>query len=454
VSDHSEPPRASVVQPSRPGSPFRLSLEQQRKRAKELLHGLRMGEADAALRFRRHHPRGDAGYNANGTDSLAHLSEAQLVIARELGLPSWPALKSHIVAMRKARDSIRRDAEAVDADVETLHIRCGSDLRSSLENARFAGAFLEYSDPLCQGPVVQDEGWLERRAEFLVHAFGPSTGRDATHIADDLHRAENALQSAAERYQRVVLWFEHDTYDQLVLARCLAQFAETPPRRLELISVDRFPGATRFIGLGQLPPEALRLLWEERQPVTQRQASAGGLVWEMLRSPDPTRLARAVRGGIPELPHLARALRRHCQELPWSDDGLSLTERLVLQVLAERPRTVGQTFAELMLSREPLPWLGDLMFLFIVESMKRAAEPVFTGAFDGDDRRWVREQLTITALGRAVLAGEVDWLSLFPPERWLGGVHIGSGRPCWRWDDRAGDVHLSGGEIAGGERGG
>lgn len=234
-----------------------------------------------------------------------------------------------------------------------------------------------------------------------------------------------------------MLWFEHDTYDQLVLARCLAQFAETPPRRLELISVDRFPGSTRFIGLGQLPPEALRLLWTRPQPVSRRQVSAGASVWGMLRSPDPTPLADTARSGISELPHLAKALRRHCQELPWLGDGVSLTERLVLQLLAERPTTVGEAHRDLMLAREPLPWLGDLMLLFIVESMKRAAEPVFTGSFDGDDRRWPQERLTITALGRAVLAGKVDWLSLSPPDRWLGGVHMQAARPCWRWDDQA-----------------
>jgi len=442
VSDHSEPTRAPAVHSSRSRSPFRLNLEQQRKRAKELLQALRTGEADAQRRFRRYHPRAEGVSEPNVTGSLAHLTEAQLVIARELGLPSWPALKAHIRATRKARDSILHDAAAPDAGAKTLHIRCGSDLRSSLENAGFVGAFLEYADPLCQGPVVHDQAWLAQRADFLAQAYGPRTGRDVTQIADDLHRAESALQSAAERYQRVVLWFEHDTYDQLVLARCLAQFADTPPRRLELISVDRFPGSTRFIGLGQLPPEALRLLWTQRRPVSPQQASAGRSVWQMLRSPDPTPLARAARNGIPELPHLAKALRRHCQELPWLDDGLSLTERLVLQLLAERPRTVGQAYAELMLSCEPLPWLGDLMFLFIVESMKRSAEPVFTSAFDGDDRHWPRERLTITALGHAVLARKVDWLSLAPPDRWLGGVHIRN-QHCWRWDDQTGNTHLT-----------
>ncbi len=183
--------------------PEQARAPQQRKRAKELLQGLRAGDTDALLRFRQYHPRGQGISDGNVTDGLAHLSEAQLVIARELGLPSWTELKTHVLAMRRARDSISHDTEAPDADAETLHIRCGSDLRSALANAGFSGTFLEYSDPLCQGPVVQDEAWLARRAEFLTQAYGIVTGRSAERIAGDLQRAESALQAAATRYERV-----------------------------------------------------------------------------------------------------------------------------------------------------------------------------------------------------------------------------------------------------------
>jgi len=434
VTDHSEHARVRAVASRRPPSPFRLSLEQQKKRAKELLHGLRAGAADARSRFRRHHPEGQSISEGAASDRLAHLSEAQLVIARELGLPSWARLKAHIAAMQQARERIDGGTDAADRDRPTLHIRCGSDIGPVLKEAGFGGDFLEYSDPFCQGPVVKDADWLARRAAFLTRAYELTVGRGGEQITFNLETAEARLQSAARDYERVVLWLEHDSYDQLVLARCLAQFAEMPVRRLELISVDRFPGSVRFVGLGQLPPEALSLLWRERRPLSQRQVLAGGVIWDLLRAPDPTALAQAANVELDGLPHLPRAIRRHCEELPWVRDGLSLTERLVLELIAERPRTVGEVFRDLTLEREPLPWLGDTMLWFVVESMKRVREPVFTGAFADGDRRWAREWLTITEVGRAVLAGAVDWLSLAPPERWLGGVQIQPAAPCWRWD--------------------
>jgi hypothetical protein len=310
VTDRTQRARTHAVPPSRSASPFRLNLEQQRKRAKELLQGLRTGEADARSRFRRHHPHGPGISDARVVDRLTRLSEAQLVIARELGLPSWARLKAHIAAMQQARDRISSSTDAADDDCPTLHIRCGSDLGPALEEAGFRGAFLEYSDPLCQGPVMKDAAWLARRAAFLAHAYGASVGRGLEQITHDLETAEARLRSAARDYERVVLWFEHDSYDQLVLTRCLAQFAETPVRRLELISVDRFPGSVRFIGLGQLPPEALRLLWRERRPLSERQVVAGKSIWELLRSADPTRLATAANMEIDGLPHLSRAIRR------------------------------------------------------------------------------------------------------------------------------------------------
>ena len=366
-----------------------------------------------------------------------HLSEAQLVIARELRLPSWPKLKAHIEAMQRARDRIAGGAAAPDGDANTLHIRCGSDLMIPLKAAGFCGAFLEYSDALCQGPVIDGDAWLEPRATFLAEAYGAQTGQSVEQAGSKLRQAEHRLTAAAGQYERVVIWVEHDSFDQLVLARCLAQFADAPPRRLDLISVERYPGDARFIGLGQLPPEALRLLWDERQPVSAQQRQIGRDVWAMLRNSDPKPLAEAARSGLPELPHMARAIRRHCQELPWLQDGLSLTERLVMQLLSEGPKTAGEVFSALMRDREPLPWLGDIMLLFILDSMKAVRAPVFNGAFDTEPQRWPHERLTITDLGRAVLAGEVDWLSLSPPDRWLGGVCIRPAFPCWRWDERA-----------------
>jgi hypothetical protein len=92
------------------------SLEFDRKQAKALLDALHRGDADAALRFRAHHPR----FGPLGTGRGAALHDAQLVIAREYGFASWPHWKQFVEA--RELDTSARAAELVRA-------ACSGDMR-------------------------------------------------------------------------------------------------------------------------------------------------------------------------------------------------------------------------------------------------------------------------------------------------------------------------------------
>jgi len=65
-----------------------------------------------------------------------------------------------------------------DGDLRTLHIRCGSDIRNGLRRAGFGGAFLEFSDPYCLGPVRNSGSLLAERAAFLAAAMQASAPPD------------------------------------------------------------------------------------------------------------------------------------------------------------------------------------------------------------------------------------------------------------------------------------
>lgn len=87
--------------------PERPDLAQLRRRAKELRDAARRGDAEAAQRFARHH--------ASAPPGAVSLAAAQLVIARELGFPSWPRLKA---AIDTRATSARVAAAFVTASVE------------------------------------------------------------------------------------------------------------------------------------------------------------------------------------------------------------------------------------------------------------------------------------------------------------------------------------------------
>jgi hypothetical protein len=65
--------------------PEQPNLSQYKKQAKELVKALNAGDADARARVAAHHPR----LSAAGLTAVA-LADAQLVIAREHGIESWP----------------------------------------------------------------------------------------------------------------------------------------------------------------------------------------------------------------------------------------------------------------------------------------------------------------------------------------------------------------------------
>lgn len=325
-----------------------------------------------------------------------------------------------------------------DDDQPTLHIRCGSDLRVPLQTAGFAGDFLEYADPICQGPVPRsDEELLTTRAEFINRAYEADTPEGYEETLELLQTWEASLHHAASRYDRVVLWFEHDSFDQLLLCRVLAHFrAAGVPKQLELVSTDHYPGLKRFIGLGQLNSAALQSLWHKRTVITPEQLQLGSCCWQALREPQPTELAALMKApGSSALPYLAGALRRHLQELPASGNGLGLTEQLVLEQLRVDSNTVGQLFRDLTMQLDPRPWLGDLMFWYIIESLLKAPNAPITVTADTHHASWPHKQIRLTETGLALLNEELDWMLCHPPTRWLGGIRLGDHQPDWRWNE-------------------
>ena len=438
----------------RPPSAFRLNLEQQKNRAKDLLRAAKAADPEALARFAAVR-RDTVGQNWPETlPAAVKLADAQYVIASELRFASWAKLKAHIESMERQRAAIGERRPAPDGELKTLHIRCGHDIQQPLVDAGFVGDFLVHTIPYCLVPVTLGPDRYELIARWLVKAFPEANGGLVyERELEGLQLGEQRLHRTAEDYERVVIWMELDSWDQLILARLLAHYANAKrPRVLELIAVDEFPGAARFIGLGQLPPEALRLLWPTRKPVTSAQLALGNEVWNALASSDPRELTAIARSGTPALPIMAPALHRHLRELPAVKNGLSLTQHLILQIVSEgstaKPMRVWGDVYPLFQKRDPIPWMPDLAFRNLIDDMLSVSDPVLTftripelpGRISVEAPGRFLQLLMITELGRAVLRGERDWLSLGPPSRWVGGVHVQPGAASWRWDEAVRDA--------------
>ena len=402
----------------------------------EYLHVARSGPASAALRTR-------AAAKIDEIDArIARLRRMRDELARIVGC----ACDSLDHCTCGAAYLARRGREA-PVRPSPLHVTNGDSAGNTLRQTELGGAVLPWQDVLHEGPVPAGprRGLLQARAAFLS-ACGWGSSRS---ILASLEDRDRQLVQALKDGQQVVLWFEHDLYDQLQLVDALALAAGTAraagaASAPELVVVGSFPGRPDFRGLGELTADELETLWPARMPAGQDTLAAAVSVWAALRQPDPSVLAAAARADHPGLPFLAPALLRLLEELPAPGDGLSGTERRALQAVASGAATPAAAFlAEQDL--ETAPFLGDAWFFRALASLgtgpgrlveTQAGDPLPPPPPLGDARTFARLPLRLTGPGERVLDRREDRVALLGLDRWLGGTHL-TPAVAWRWDPAA-----------------
>jgi Domain of unknown function (DUF1835) len=285
----------------------------------------------------------------------------------------------------------------------TLHVTNGESAGSTLRRTGLDGSVLAWNDVLHEGPIppVPPDELREVRARFISDA-GWGSLRE---VSDDLAQRDRLFADA----DHVVLWFEHDLYDQLQLLQVLDRVRES--QQVDLIVVGLF--------LGSLAADQLAALWPARRRATPAQLALAREAWAAVRASTPLPVMELLRRDTSALPFLGDALRRLLEELPDTRSGLSRTERQVLELLAAQPRSPEQLFLASQ-ELEEAPFYGDTWFYRCVAGLGTLiARP---GA-----------ELVLTDDGRRVLAGDADRIELLGIDRWLGGVHLRTD-DHWRWD--------------------
>ena len=315
-----------------------------------------------------------------------------------------------------------------------LHVTNGDSAVHSLRGAGFDEAVLPWRDVLHDGPVPRgtDDALREVRARFLAERGWTSL---------DVARADLALRdrtlhdAIADRDGEVVLWFEHDLYDQLQLAQVLDLIARHPNRvaRIRAVHADDY--------LGAADPDRLRSWHAMAHDLTEAELEAGRAAWDSFRAPDPRPLdvlACTTRTGA--LPHMRDALQRLIEELPGRDDGLARSERQALAAIADGAHTGSDAFAAVQ-ARESAIYLGDASFAWYLERLATCSRPLLdcrrhgvNDGMHGQPLQLARWSLALTSDGERVLARDADHVQLNGVARWLGGTLLDRHSP-WRWAD-------------------
>lgn len=317
-----------------------------------------------------------------------------------------------------------------------LHLRCGDDILDKLRTAGLPGDVARWCDPLCEGPIRPwpDEG--ARRAERSAW-IAARLGIDPAEALRTFESEDMAL-AAAGRHDEVVLWFEADLFDQMIMLFLLDRLADLAPSHTSLICIGSFPDLPDFIGLGNLSAEQLATLFPARVPVTAAQFALARTAWEVLQSGDPEQMWTLAGSGTPELQFLGDAIRRHLADLPSTRTGLSLTESFVLMVFASGAETPGQAFPAVQ-RFESRPWMGDLTFAAVVRQLASGPVPLLrsVGKLPRFGPEFMRARFEVTDHARAVLEGREDWVRLSGASRWQGSILVEAPEPLWRWDERS-----------------
>lgn len=331
-----------------------------------------------------------------------------------------------------------------------LHVTNGDSAAQGIGASGLGGDVLPWRDVLHEGPVpaAEDAAALrETRARFIAAAgWGSYPAVLADMAARDAVLARHIAQGGDD--DQIVLWFEHDLYDQLQLIQVLDRLADHPDAaaRTTLIAIGEHPEVTPFYGLGQLRPDQLAALFPARQPLSAAQLALGRAAWDAFRSPDPSAIERLLAGETAPLPFLRGALVRHLEELPSVEDGLGRTERQIVEMLAAGVDTPKALFTA-SYQREDQPFLGDTTFFARLAALAEAPHPALAQAGGqplarmpqgAPDPAFTGQRLVPTETGRELLAGRADWVRLNGLDRWYGGAHLTGPAPAWRWSRAAG----------------
>lgn len=297
-----------------------------------------------------------------------------------------------------------------------LHVTNGTSV--SLDRSGLGGEILVWRDVLHEGPVPEglDLDDLTRLRGKFLDSIWPG-------------KADSAIESLAGRdatlgrfagHDEVTLWFEHDLFDQLQLIQILDWFRarQSGANRLSLICIDDY--------LGHLTGEQLAELWPARHAVTVEEMNLAAVAWSAFRAPDPSAIEEVMRQDTSALPFLAGALRRHLQQFPSVENGLSRTERQIMELVEAGVHRLPELFCADR-QREERIFMGDDTFERHVRGLGECRHPLLI-----DEHGYY----TLTPTGRDVLATYVDHVRLNGINRWLGGVHLEGNEARWRWDER------------------
>ncbi len=316
---------------------------------------------------------------------------------------------------------------------KVLIITNGDSAAAILQKVYSDCAVLPWRDVLHEGPVpfTEDLSSLSLlRAEYLSNEYS----LDLNQTIGDFKERDEILQRY-KKIDRIVLWFEHDLYDQLQLIQILDYFATVPlcGTLVHLVQADDF--------LGEQTIETIRQFIKLEKAATADQLSLAQKSWSAFRESGPETWAKLLRIDTTALPFLKAAVQRMLEELPSCSTGISRTQSQILDLVSRGISDVKILFAQSQMLEEAA-FMGDWSFFNQVSRLIKSSIPLINvlnraGRIKEQSNvnplSLLESEFELTKFGQAVLSGAVDNASKNNVDYWWGGTRIHRGN-LWRWN--------------------
>jgi len=303
--------------------------------------------------------------------------------------------------------------------LKVLNIVNGEVTIEIMKEAYINGDFLPWSDFLHEGPVphgLSIDKLSKIRANFIYQQ-----GFDSLKIIEKEFQERNSVLKNYHKYQKIILWFEHDLYDQLQLLQILSWFHSnnTENIKLSLISTDRY--------LGDSSLDEIRELLGSEENITKSHLDLAQKAWSAFTKPNPIDWFKLLKEDTSLLPFLKNAIVRMLEEYPSRRNGLSRSEHQALFIISKGKENPNKIFQDCQ-NYEKQKFMGDIIFWKILDSF--IENELIHSKKNG-------QLLKITKLGQQVLKGEIHYLHIKPIDKWVGGTKLTNDNVwCWNIKER------------------
>jgi hypothetical protein len=291
---------------------------------------------------------------------------------------------------------------------------------------------------LVQGPPRPDAELAAFLAKRTIQERGPHWLDYASPAAISALGDNNlGLLEVCAHCEVVELWIESEPNAQLVLIWLLDYFRShaNAVTNLVLFHVDA--------SLGDADPKQLAKWQFVSVGITKDHLEIASRAWRAYREPSPQACFRLLNEDLSILPQLRRSVLDMLEELPGRATGLGASEMRILELISAgyaHPFDVFPHYRQRFQRRVFGYWeVGSMLeglALAPVPAVSGLAEWPFTIEMHDLRTRYERykqSRLSLTPLGRAILAGTEDFSRHNPIHRWWGGTELTNDR-LWRWD--------------------